>query len=219
MKFQDFNLYIWLLYRLMSPFTAYTRKKRMQWFSEWLGSDNNESLRVLDLGGKPDIWEFVERPLDITILNLPGENKQQKKSNRHRFTYIEGDACDVKGFGDQEFDLVFTNSVIEHVGDEEKQEAFAHEVRRLGHRYWVQTPSKHFPIEAHCGMPFWWFYPASWRYNLIKTWRKKLPDWTDMVEGTRVLEIQQLKQMFPDAKYQVERILGLPKSYILYTLK
>ncbi|WP_042342521.1 methyltransferase domain-containing protein [Calothrix sp. PCC 7507] len=202
----------------MSPFAAYTRKRRMQLFGEWLGSANNKPLRVLDLGGSSEIWEFVERPLDITLLNLPGENRDRKKSRCHRFTYVEGDGCDVKAFGDQEFDLVFTNSVIEHVGDEEKQEAFAREVIRLGHRYWVQTPSKYFPIEAHCGMPFWWFYPASWRDRLIKRWREKLPDWTDMVEGTRVLELERLQQLFPNAKLKVERILGFPKSYILYTM-
>jgi SAM-dependent methyltransferase len=206
-----------LFYRLLQPFSAYTRERRMQLFKEWLHSPNSECLRVLDLGGSHELWEFVEQPLAITILNLPGVNSEQKPSNRHRLTYVEGDGCDMGAFDDQSFDLVFTNSVIEHVGDENKQEAFAREVRRLARRYWVQTPSKYFPIEAHSGMPFWWFYPTSWRRQLIERWRKKLPAWTEYIEGTRVLERQRLKQLFPEATLKTEWILGLPKSYVLYT--
>ncbi len=206
-----------LFYRLLHPFSAYTRERRMQLFKKWLNARSGECLRVLDLGGGPELWDFVEQPLDITILNLPGENTEQEPSKRHRFTYVEGDGCNVSAFDDQSFDLVFTNSVIEHVGDENKQEAFAREVRRLGRRYWVQTPSKYFPIEAHSGMLFWWFYPTSWRRTFIERWRKKLPAWTEYIEETRVLEIQRLKQLFPEATLKTEWILGLPKSYVLYT--
>ncbi len=210
-------LRISLFYSLLRPFSEYTRKRRMHLFKEWLNASTGEVLRVLDLGGCPEIWDFVERPMDITILNIPGENSERRSSSCHRFTYVEGDGCDV-AFDDQSFDLVFTNSVIEHVGDEKRQEAFAREVRRLGRRYWVQTPSKYFPIEAHSGMPFWWFYPASWRQTLIERWRKKLPAWTEYIEGTRVLDVQRLKRLFPEATLKTERILGFPKSYMLYTV-
>ena len=115
-----------------------------------------EGATVLDLGGQPKIWDNFPLPLKITILNLPGIVEPYNAS-RHEIRYVEGDACNVKEFGDRRFDLVFSNSVIEHVGPAEKQVDFAREVRRLGKSYWVQTPSKWFPIEAHCGMPYWWF--------------------------------------------------------------
>jgi hypothetical protein len=122
----------------------------------------------------------------------------------------------VRQYQDGQFDLAFSNSVIEHVGPEPKQAAFAREVRRLGRDYWVQTPSRWFPIEAHCDMPFWWFYPDAVRRWFIKRWRPRLPAYTDMVEGTRVLRLGDLRRLFPDGELYVEFAHGLPKSYTVY---
>jgi SAM-dependent methyltransferase len=173
--------------------------------------------RILDLGGQPMVWQTLQMPLDITILNLPGAVKTEQQVPQHRIRYVEGDACDVAEFGPGDFDLIYSNSVIEHVGPEERQEAFASEVRRLGRRYWVQTPSKWFPVEAHCGMPLWWFYPEPLRAAFLERWRKKLPDWTEMVEGTRVLTLDRMKLLFPGGSVHNEWAFGFPKSYTIYS--
>ena len=174
-------------------------------------------MSVLDLGGTPSIWADEELPdLEITILNLPEASARAEKS-RHTFQYVEGDACGVEGISDRSFDMVFSNSVIEHVGDFGRQMAFAHEVRRLGRSYWVQTPSIWFPIEAHTGMPFWWAYPVVLQRYFINRWRKKLPAWTDMVEATTVLRKSDMEKLFPDAQIMVERMFGIPKSYVAFS--
>jgi hypothetical protein len=113
--------------------------------------------------------------------------------------------------------VVFSNSVIEHVGPEIRQQSFAREVRRLGRAYWVQTPSKWFPVEAHCGMPLWWFYPEFVRRAIIRRWQEKLPGWTKMIAGTRVLSLRQMRRLFPEATIHVEYSFGLPKSYVAYS--
>ena len=160
-----------------------------------------------------------KHPLHITILNLPGETGQsQRKPDHHKTQFVEGDACAVSQFGDKEFDLVFSNSVIEHVGPEYRQDAFAAEVRRLGKAYWVQTPSKWFPIEAHCGMPLWWLYPQRLRLAFLRRWRRKLPGWTRMVSETRVLERRRLRHLFPGCRIHVERLLGWSKSYAAFVV-
>lgn len=173
-------------------------------------------VSVLDLGGQPSIWGNVLPKLRITILNLPGA-VNVSAATHHEISYIEGDACGVHQYDDAaDFDIVFSNSVIEHVGNEAKRRAFAGEVRRLGKAYWVQTPSKYFPIEAHCGMPFWWFYPATVRQAFIERWRKKLPAWVKMVEGTDVVTKSELRKLFPDAQIFTERVFGIPKSYVAF---
>ncbi|MBU0719519.1 MAG: class I SAM-dependent methyltransferase, partial [Planctomycetes bacterium] len=70
------------------------------------------------------------------------------------------------------FDVVLCSSVIEHVTGidssvvpprnaaeyrqhaERRQREFAEEIRRVGRGYWVQTPNRRFPIEAHSMLPW-----------------------------------------------------------------
>jgi Methyltransferase domain len=203
-------------YRWLKPFSEKHRAQRMQKFLEFLGSCQVNNPKILDLGGHPTIWEFINIPLDITILNLPGHIVHSECAIHH-LTYVEGDACNVSEYKDISFDLVFSNSVIEHVGGDTNQEKFAHEVQRLAKYHWVQTPSKYFPIEAHCGMPFWWFWPESLRRAFIARWRLKTPKWTEMVEGTTVLTKQRIQKLFPDSEIFTEKSFGFTKSYIAHS--
>jgi SAM-dependent methyltransferase len=206
-----------LFYKFLPMFSNYFRNLRIKMFEESI-ADRQEEIRILDLGGQLAFWRAVQRPLDITILNLPGIAVQGEPSH-HRVCYVEGDACDLSGYGDGVFDIVFSNSVIEHVGDAERRAAFAREARRVGRDLWIQTPSKWFPVEAHTGMPLWWFYPSDMRASMVARWRRKAPAWTDMVEGTTVVEHEELRRLFPSCEIKVERVAGFPKSYIATTLR
>jgi hypothetical protein len=200
--------------RLKRPFADWARRRRMLDLVRLVGL--RKGMSTLAWGGKPDIWAYAFIPnIKIQILNLPGQI-ETAVSSQHAFSYVEGDACHVDGMPDRSFDLVFSNSVIEHVGGTDRQIAFAREVRRIGRAYWVQTPSIWFPIESHNGMPLWWFYPPAIRRLLINRWRKKLPAWTEMVEGTTVLRRSDLRRLFPEATIIVERVLGIPKSYVAF---
>lgn len=217
------SLRIKAFYLLLPYFSYLARRRRMQRFVRLM--EIKPGTRVLDLGGHPFIWENVEVPLDVTMLNLPGaipqadlDTTHSPGTNGHSFHHIEGDACDVHQFPDFSFDVVFSNSVIEHVGPEDKQEQFAREVMRLGKSYWVQTPSPWFPIEAHSGLPFYWFYPEWFRSWLLQKSRKKHPAWwTDYIATTRVLPHRRMKELFPSARIRVEFLFGLPKSYVAYS--
>ena len=194
-------------------FSDVARAKRMREFEQRMRP--TAQPRIIDLGGTPEVWRYIREPLDITIVNLPGETGQEMPSH-HRVEFIEGDACNLPQFEDGCFDLVFSNSVIEHVGDDHKQEHFAAEVRRLGKSYWVQTPSKWFPIEAHTGMPLWWFYPEPARQFFLKRWHRSLPAWSDSMAATRVLSRQRMQNLFPGARIYTETVVGVPKSYTAF---
>jgi SAM-dependent methyltransferase len=209
-------------YWLLPHFSAFARRRRMEGLMRML--EIKPGTRVLDLGGSPGIWENVPIPLDITILNLPGGipsfelNSFDARTSIHTFHHVQGDACNVHQFPDRSFDLAFSNSVIEHVGPREKQEAFAREVVRLGKSYWVQTPSAWFPIEAHTGMPFYWSYPEQLRAWLLRRSQKKLPSWwTEYIAETRVLSRRRMVELFPNAPVEVEFFFGFPKSYVAYS--
>jgi hypothetical protein len=196
-------------------FSAAMRRRRMRHFLSVMQIRGGE--RIIDLGGQSGFWADVALPLDITIVNLPGTLGNAPAQTPHRFTMVEGDACGLD-YPDGSFDLAFSNSVIEHVGGPDRQMAMAREARRLASRYWVQTPSIWFPMEAHTNMPFWWFYPAPLKRRLILRWRRILPAWCEMVEGTTVISHREMQKMFPDAQMWTERLAGIPKSYVAYNL-
>ncbi len=201
------------LARFKTGFMAKARGERMALLLAELPL--RPGARVLDLGGTPSIWRSVETPLRLTTINLEGDGGVDPSSApQHEVERVVGDACELDHLDDGSYDVVFSNSVIEHVGDAGRRAAFAANVRRLAPRYWVQTPSKWFPIEAHCNVPFWFFLPQTVRERVMDRWSKRLPAWTEMVRGTTVLERKEMISLFPDARLLTERTLGWPKSYV-----
>jgi hypothetical protein len=175
-----------------------------------------EGARIIDLGGTSYNWELAESPFKITLVNLPGPFTDSYK-NDSRFTYVWNDACELGSvFEDNSFDFVFSNSTIEHVGDESRQAAFAREVHRLAPAHWVQTPSDRFPVEAHCLIPFYWNLPRSVRDRLMARWKRKLPAWSEMMSETCVLSRKRMIELFPDSQFFLEYVMGMEKSYAFY---
>lgn len=205
-----------LFQKFLGPLSMYFRKRRMAHFNEFIERIGGRP-RVLDLGGTPLIWDFVPGSLEVTIVNLPGTVTPalRRHPSRHRFTFVDGDACDMPQFADGSFDLVFSNSVIEHVGGPASRARFATEARRCGDALWIQTPSIYFPVDPHTGMPFWWWYGDALRGRFMTRWERTLPAWTQMVRETTVVRRTELETLFPDSAIMTERFLGLPKSYVV----
>ncbi len=171
--------------------------------------------RIVDLGGTEYIWNTFPNDFHVTLVNLPGNT--EPVSDPGRFRLLSADACDLKDcLRDQCCDLAFSNSTIEHVGDEGRQDQLAAEIQRLAPAYWVQTPSDQCVIEPHTGVPFYWRLPAWMRDRLHRNWRRKLPGWSRMIEATRVLSRERMLRLFPGASVYVETQFGVEKSYAAY---
>jgi len=181
-----------------------------------------DPVRILDVGGTEGFWEQMgaaEDPsLEIVLLNIAEE-----APDAGNVEAIDGDARDLSRFDDDGFDVVFSNSVIEHLGTRADQERMAREVRRVGRRYFVQTPNRYFPVEPHFLFPGFQFLPVATRIALVRRfalgYHDALPDPEDArraVEEIRLLGSRELRRLFPDAELYRERVLGLTKSLIAY---
>jgi len=80
-------------------------------------------------------------------------------------------------FADREFDLVFSNAVLEHVGTREEQRAFLRELCRVAKAFFVTTPNRWFPVEHHTGLPLLHHLPAPVFRRLIR--RTRFHYWSD----------------------------------------
>jgi ubiquinone/menaquinone biosynthesis C-methylase UbiE len=179
------------------------------------------SVRVLDVGGTEQFWSNAwdkrcER-LNITLLNVTSTTL----SGDLPLCSIIGDARDLSRFGDKEFDLCFSNSVIEHVGTLEDQQRMAKEVRRVAQKYFIQTPYRYFFIEPHWHFPLWaqlptWFRVALHR-NMNLGWLRKERDYLQAridVEQIRLISLKEFHLLFPDGEISRERVGPFIKSMI-----
>jgi 2-polyprenyl-3-methyl-5-hydroxy-6-metoxy-1,4-benzoquinol methylase len=128
-------------------------------------------------------------------------------------------------FADGSFDLVFSNSVIEHLYTFENQAKMADEVQRVGKSYFVQTPNRYFPVEAHYAIPLAQYLPKGLVFFLLtKTPLSRLKRWDpnaarQYLDEIRLLDEKEMQAVFRGAKIWKEKVLGLTKSLTAHNLR
>jgi hypothetical protein len=205
-----------------SPRTGY-RARRMARVVELIDGilARQQVCRIIDIGGTVDYWTSMQdlwagRNIHLTIINLdplPQSGPWYETRN--------GDARNLAVFPDGAFDLVHSNSVIEHVGRFADMQAMAREVRRLAPRYYVQTPAASFPVEPHFRAPFFHWLPEPVRLALVRRFAIGHYPKADSVEaGMKILEDAilldrpRMEALFPDAAIVPEKVALLTKSWM-----
>jgi hypothetical protein len=176
-------------------------------------------LRILDVGGVEAYWndkrKLIDRPLEITLINLDRES-----ITKPEFVSLRGNACHMPEFPDNSFDVVHSNSVIEHVGQWSSMVSMAVEIRRVAPSYFVQTPYFWFPIEPHARTPFLHWLPESLKFRLVMA-RKCGPYWSKAatvdeamrtIQSSLLLDKRMFSALFPDANIVPEKVFGITKS-------
>ena len=184
------------LARLASPLAARARARRHARF--FALTRLPPGARVLDLGCGRIGLRALEPDLDITGVDL------QERPD-YPGPFVRADAAAGLPFADDEFDLVYCSSVIEHVAPA-RREAFAAELRRVGRGWFVQTPAFSFPIEPHSLLPFAHWLPVGlrrryWRLGAAGEW-----------EEISLLRRAEVERLFGPAL--AERVGPLVKSWV-----
>lgn len=183
-----------------------------------------EVAEILDLGGRETYWQigrdFVEANrsrLHFTLVNL----EKDPVEDHVLFDSLIGDATDPKLLDGRKFDLVHSNSVVEHVGDFADMKRFAENTRRLAPRYYVQTPNYWFPFEPHFRFPGFQYLPEAMRVAMIQRFSLGFFPRIETAEEARAIihhhhlvSTREMRELFGDAQVFHEKFYGLNKSII-----
>ena len=222
-----------MIKNLILKLSKQAREKRAAMFRQHFRFD--EKTKILDIGSETGAnINFVLQGTNIRAENvfIADIDRTAIESGKKNFGFqpILLDESGKLPFDDKFFDIVYCSSVIEHVTvskDEmweitdgkqfrelawAKQKLFAEEIRRVGKKYFVQTPNRNFVIESHSWLPFVGSFPRPLFVKVIKSsnkfWIKQtIPDYN-------LLDTKELKELFPDAEILAEKKFGMVKSII-----
>ncbi len=202
------------------------RKKRFAPFVEMVHDFNPERrpVSILDLGGTETYWmiardlfEKYHGRIHVTIVN----NEPVKIKDARHFSFICADAKDKNLLDGEQFDIVHSNSVIEHVGNWEAILNFRDNVHRLGKRHFIQTPNYWFPVEPHFRFVGFHWLPLFLRAWLLRNRRcgfyLKEPDFLksrEIVDSIKLITGKEMRHLFSDSRIVRESFGGLTKSFI-----
>lgn len=160
--------------RLADAVSLRSRKRKLRLFLDEL--EPTPETTVLDVGadelafGEGDgcgtlnfFEEMYPWPERVTALGL--HDGTGFRARHPGIRYVQGDACALP-FGDGEFDVVFSNAVIEHVGGRERQQRLVSEALRVGRRVFITTPNRRFPLEVHTRLPFVHWLPDVFAHRI-----------------------------------------------------
>lgn len=206
--------------------SARYRQQRVQQMSIALQANGLDRISILDVGGTLNFWEmnlqYLPKGLvaEIDIVNILPQKALESELEGVKLRSYEGNALEKSSFRKSEYDLVHSNSVIEHVGNLSAQKKMAEAVIALGSHYWIQTPAKSFPLEPHFYFPFFAYLPLDLRATLLRAMNlgyhqreKGYLESKIICEETRLLTKSEVEHLFPAARVLSERVLFLTKSY------
>jgi hypothetical protein len=214
-----------LIPKILQDWSADLRRRRDQRFRHLFRDLIDQGCTILDVGGEPYYWEVSIGPAAehyrrcrITLLN-----PKQQTSRLPNVACIVGDGTDMSTIPDRSYDIVLSNAVIEHVGDFEAQRRFADHVQRVGRYFFVHSPNYYFPVEPHSFFPFFNQLPFWMQVLIARVWpgQSHIRDFSPksikyLRTKVRLLKLREVKELFPHAKIETERVMGVVKSYIVH---
>lgn len=146
-------------------FSGSNRARKFEMFKKYLKPTLEH--KILDIGFDDneysDTDNYLEKhypwPQQITALS-----DQEPINFSKRYPNIIALSYDGVNFPfkDNQFDIAWSNAVIEHVGDYERQLHFLKEINRTCKRVYITTPNRWFPIEVHTRLPLLHYLPKKY---------------------------------------------------------
>ncbi len=208
-----------------------TRSRRGQRFRRFL-SGMNRPVRIVDLGGTARFWEAwgieAQDRLEITLVNnhhIDKTNVRYHATSPFMHDLLQDATLLPTEFFDQ-YDLIFSNSFIEHLSDRAEQRKLAAEIVQSGKPYFIQTPNKFSPVDPHFPsslVPFFAVYPRALQAALLTrsglSGGHRYPSFAaaqTALQYYNPLGVADVRGLFADAAIEIERPMGVPMSILAY---
>ena len=200
-----------IVQRCVKPVHIFLRQRRLDLFFRLARVSATDTL--LDVGGGLGVGgEFQRLYQSFRTVTIANPRLSPPDCSPDSWVRIAADGCALP-FRSKSFDWVFSNAVIEHVGDWESQMSFASEVRRVARKgYFISTPNRYFPIEQHTLLPGYQFFPTGLQRAALRLSLGYVLDY----EPTWLLSVRELCALFPDARIFKTGIPGMPNSLVAF---
>lgn len=210
----------------MSIFTRLSkisRIRKLELFNKLMNP--TKEMRILDVGAEISLnsecnLQFIDNypwENNVSAINLSSEHISLIKQYYPEIDARVGDACALP-WEDKHFDIVYSNAVIEHLGNFEKQKKMAAEIMRVGKSWFVTTPNRWYPFEFHMRLPFVTWLPRNGyirfgqviSYNHVK--RKYMTGIRR--DDLRLMTAKDLKHCFPTSRIIKQRVTFMAEILI-----
>lgn len=208
---------------LFTRFSRISRRRKLRLFYEQM--QPSEQTKILDVGSQvaPDDQadcQLINSYPWKSSLSTVNIMEQHTHAIRQRFPEIDARTGDARclPWPDKHFDVVYSNAVIEHVGDLDDQRKMASEIMRVGRRWFVTTPNRWYPFEFHLRLPFVTWLPGQAylacgriiRYNHV---RGKYVFGCDCA-GLRLMTVRDLRTCFPGSRIVSMRVTFMAETLV-----
>lgn len=210
----------------MSIFTILSnesRRRKLKAFYETFHPARH--TRILDVGAEAnpggdsnlqfiDSYPWKDR---ISAVNLSEGHISNIKTLYLEIDAKVADACALP-WPDKHFDVVWSNAVIEHVGDFQKQKQMAAEIMRVGKAWFVATPNRWYPFEFHMRLPFVTWLPGNAYLRIGRLMQyshvRKRYVFGVKMEDLRLMTARELRECFPGSKIIKHRVTFMAETLI-----
>lgn len=208
---------------LFSILSYKSRLKKLDLFNELMSP--TQDMKILDIGAEinPDGdrgLQFIDSypwKENITAINISEDHISLINKHYPEIDTKVADACNLP-WPDNYFDIIYSNAVIEHVGDFEKQKKMASEVMRVGKHWFVTTPNRWYPFEFHMRLPFVTWLPGDaylWCGNIVRySHVSKKYIFGSKNKHLRLLSAGEMESCFSGSKIIKQRITFMPETII-----
>jgi SAM-dependent methyltransferase len=200
-----------------------SRARKLDLFNRMMSPTNQ--MKLLDVGAQIDPNSNGEQQLidtypwksNISVVNISADHVSTIKKRYPEIETVVCDACELP-WPDKHFDVVYSNAVIEHVGNFERQKKMASEIMRVGKRWFVTTPNRWFPFEFHMRLPFVTWLPGRnyLRIGNIISYNHLRGKYMLGVkrDDLRLMSAGELRKCFPSSSIVKQRVTFMAETLI-----